>query len=85
MQQAEVAAHVAAVAAVLLHRAQLCQAPLGEVVPRVLFHRHHLDRRPLLHHGLDGQCAPPPSLCGNAAASTETVNRCQQPTEMSLH
>lgn len=73
VQQAEVAAHVAAVAASLLHRAQLRQAALGEVVPCVLFHRHHVDRRPLLHYGLDGQCAPPPSLSGIAATCTETA------------
>lgn len=60
VQQVQVAAHVAAVAAALLHRPQLWQAALGEVVPRVLLHCHHLDRRALLHHGLDGQWAPPP-------------------------
>lgn len=68
VQQAQVAGHVAAVAAPLLHRAQLRQAPLGEMVPGLLLHRHHLDRRPVLHHGLDGQS----SLC-----SSRTCTRVQ--------
>lgn len=55
VQEAEVAGHVAAVAASLLHRSKLCQTPLGEVVPGVFLYRHHLDRWPLLHHGVDGE------------------------------
>lgn len=66
VQQAEVAGHVAAVAASLLHRAQLCQAPLGEMVPGVLLHRHHLDRRPLLRHGVDGRSRVPLTPCWRA-------------------
>lgn len=59
VQQAEVAGHVAAVAASVLHRAQLCQTPLGKMVPGIFLHRHHLDRRPLLHHGVDGRSLVP--------------------------
>lgn len=55
VQQAEVADHVATVAASVLHRAQLCQTPLGEMVPGLFLHCHHLDRWPLLHHGVDGR------------------------------
>lgn len=61
VQQAQVADHVAAVAASVLHRAQLRQATLGEMVLGLLLHGHHLDRRPVLHHGLDGQS----SLCSS--------------------
>lgn len=54
-QQVQVADLVASVAAALLHRPKLCQAPLGEILHVVLPSVHPVDRHLLLLHGLDGE------------------------------
>lgn len=44
--------------AALLHHPQLLQASLGQLVHAVLCLLHPVDRRLLLHHGLDGETLP---------------------------
>lgn len=46
---------VASAPAAVLHRAQLCQASLGEILHVVLPPLHPVDRHLLLLHGLDGE------------------------------
>lgn len=53
-QSGEVADLLAAAAAAVLHRPELRQASLGEVLHAVLHPVHRLDRHLLLRHGLDG-------------------------------
>lgn len=55
LQQTEVAVCLASLPAALLHRPQLLQTTLGELVHALLCLFHNVDRRVLLHHGLDGE------------------------------
>lgn len=55
LQQTEVAVCLASLPAALLHRPQLLQTTLGELVHALLCLLHPVDRRVLLHHGLDGE------------------------------
>lgn len=55
LQQTEVAVCLASLPAALLHRPQLLQTTLGELVHALLRLLHPVDRRLLLHHGLDGE------------------------------
>lgn len=55
VQQAEVAAGVAALPAALLHRPQLLKAALGKLVLALLRLLHAVDRLLLLRHGVDGE------------------------------
>lgn len=55
-QQAEVADLVASAPVALLHRPELWQASMGEILHALLHPVHCLDCRLLLLHGLDGEC-----------------------------
>lgn len=55
LQQSEVAVCLASLPAALLHRPQLLQTALGELVHALLCLLHPVDRWLLLHHGLDGE------------------------------
>lgn len=55
-QQGEVAHLMAAAVTAVLYNPQLCQGSLGEILHGFLHPVHHLDRRLLLLHGLDGEC-----------------------------
>lgn len=55
LEQAEVAAGLASVPPALLHRPQLLDTSLGELVHAVLHLLHPVDRCLLLRHGLDGE------------------------------
>lgn len=54
----EVGDHVASGPPALLHRAQLCPAPLAPLVHGHIRGLHPVDRRLLLPHGLDGEEDP---------------------------
>lgn len=58
LQQTEVVVCLASLPAALLHRPQLLQTTLGELLHALLCRLHPVDRRLLLHHGLDGETRP---------------------------